>query len=73
MNAAAIPPVAAAASGGASLRRALAAGIRRVIERREHLDRINVFPVPDGDTGSNLAFTLGAVQRGMQQRRARGA
>ncbi|GAP66232.1 DegV family protein [Mizugakiibacter sediminis] len=70
MHATVIP---ASIAGGASLRRALAAGIRRVTERREHLDRINVFPVPDGDTGSNLAFTLGAVQRGLQRRRARGA
>ncbi|HET9048387.1 MAG TPA: DegV family protein [Chiayiivirga sp.] len=46
------------------LRRALVAGMRRVLERREHLNRINVFPVPDGDTGSNLAFTLSAVMAG---------
>lgn len=42
-----------------ALRRALIAGARRVIADRETLNRINVFPVPDGDTGSNLAFTLG--------------
>ena len=45
-----------------SVKRALLAGIGRVVARREHLDRINVFPVPDGDTGSNLASTLGAVR-----------
>ncbi|HET6604122.1 MAG TPA: DegV family protein [Xanthomonadaceae bacterium] len=45
----------------AGLRRALIAGANRVIARREHLNRINVFPVPDGDTGSNLAFTLRTV------------
>jgi len=48
----------------AGFRRALVAGMRRVLERREHLNRINVFPVPDGDTGSNLAFTLHAVLAG---------
>ncbi len=47
--------------GGIELGRALRAGIQRLIEAREHLDRINVFPVPDGDTGTNLALTMGAV------------
>jgi dihydroxyacetone kinase-like predicted kinase len=28
---------------------------------REELNRINVFPVPDGDTGTNFALTLRAV------------
>ena len=45
----------------AQMRRALISGMRRVVDRRECLDRINVFPVPDGDTGSNLAFTLNTV------------
>ena len=46
---------------GYGLRRALRAGIQRVIAQRDELNRINVFPVPDGDTGTNLAFTLGAM------------
>ena len=46
---------------GPALRRALIAGARRVVAEREQLNRINVFPVPDGDTGSNMAFTLGSV------------
>jgi len=45
----------------AELGRALRAGIHRVLARQEHLDRINVFPVPDGDTGTNLAITLSAT------------
>lgn len=52
-----------------ALRRALAAGMRRVVGRRDHLNRINVFPVPDGDTGSNLAFTLTTVLTGSLSRR----
>ena len=46
---------------GEQLARALRGGVQRVVREREHLDRINVFPVPDGDTGTNLAITLGAV------------
>jgi hypothetical protein len=45
----------------ATLRRALVVAAQRVIAAREELNRINVFPVPDGDTGSNLAATLGNV------------
>ncbi|MCB1565871.1 MAG: DAK2 domain-containing protein, partial [Xanthomonadales bacterium] len=56
-----------------ALRRALTAGARRVIARREQLNRINVFPVPDGDTGSNLAFTLSSVLDGALSRPAREA
>ena len=39
-------------------RRALIVGIRRVVAQREEINRINVFPVADGDTGTNLAFTV---------------
>ncbi len=42
-------------------RRALVAGVSRVLAQRELLDRINVFPVPDGDTGANLSHTLRAL------------
>ena len=72
MNAALIEPPRALIRGPA-LRRALIAGARRVISQRELLNKINVFPVPDGDTGSNLAFTLGGVLAGALSRRTQGA
>lgn len=50
---------------GVRLRRALQAGIHRVISRQDYLNRINVFPVADGDTGTNIAFTLHAILGGM--------
>ena len=62
-----------AAVTAAALRRALIAGARRVIAARDELNRINVFPVPDGDTGSNLASTLGSVLHGALSRRSRHA
>jgi uncharacterized protein len=37
------------------------AGARRVIEHQGELNKINVFPVSDGDTGTNLASTIRAV------------
>ena len=46
---------------GRRIHRALQAGIARVVARREYINRINVFPVPDGDTGTNMAFTLVSI------------
>ncbi|GIG55120.1 DAK2 domain-containing protein [Demequina activiva] len=40
------------------LRRWLDSGVRAVKQARERLDSINVFPVPDSDTGTNMYLTL---------------
>lgn len=53
------------------LKHALMAGIGRVLAERDVLNRINVFPVPDGDTGSNLGFTLITVREGLRTLRGR--
>lgn len=37
------------------------AGAKEVINKKEELNRINVFPVADGDTGSNLASLMQAI------------
>ncbi len=52
---------AALALRGTELSDALRSGIHRLISREEVINKINVFPVPDGDTGTNLALTLQAV------------
>jgi len=36
----------------------LSAGINNLLNYKTKLDEINVFPVPDGDTGTNMCFTL---------------
>ena len=43
---------------GKRLTKALVAAAQRVIDVRERLNNINVFPVPDRDTGTNMAMTL---------------
>jgi len=58
MNAAVLP---CRALGGIELAAALRTGIHRLIAREEVINKINVFPVPDGDTGTNLALTMQAV------------
>ncbi len=46
---------------GKRLFRALLAGGKRVIQNQAYLNKINVFPVADADTGSNLALTMKAI------------
>ncbi len=46
---------------GSRFKLALLAGARRLGERASFLNRINVFPVPDGDTGTNMAGTVRAM------------
>lgn len=41
------------------------AGADWVLQNRDLLNKINVFPVPDGDTGSNMSMTLAAAVREM--------
>jgi dihydroxyacetone kinase-like predicted kinase len=38
------------------------AGARKVLENQVELNKINVFPVSDGDTGTNLASTIRAKE-----------
>jgi len=41
-------------------RAALEAGYRRLQAHKDVVNRLNVFPVPDGDTGTNMVLTIGA-------------
>ncbi len=66
MSAIAIP--ADEALDGTRLSLLLRAGIHRLLSREEIINRINVFPVPDGDTGTNLALTLHAVLQSLKAR-----
>ena len=49
------------------LSQALMAGIANVLSRRDYINKINVFPVPDADTGTNLAFTLSSVRTAIEK------
>lgn len=53
---------------GARLSRLLRAGIQRLLADQEHLNKINVFPVADGDTGTNMAVTMSAVLTSLRRR-----
>ncbi|MGQ9553567.1 MAG: DAK2 domain-containing protein [Anaerolineae bacterium] len=44
-----------------AMRRALAAGLAWLEHHSEAINALNVFPVPDGDTGTNMVLTLRAA------------
>jgi DAK2 domain fusion protein YloV len=46
---------------GAAVRRWLAAASAALHAAREEIDALNVYPVPDGDTGTNMAATVAAA------------
>ncbi len=52
---------------GKRLYRVIHAGLQKVLAREDYLNKINVFPVPDGDTGTNMAYTLTAIQEGISE------
>ena len=49
-----------------TLRRAMALYARALEDHRDELDSLNVFPVPDGDTGTNMLLTQRAVARALE-------
>ncbi len=52
---------------GNRLKRAIIAGSQIIFRNKEHLNEINVFPVPDGDTGTNMALTMNQVNEDLKK------
>jgi hypothetical protein len=52
---------------GPRLRRALLAATQWVSASRDELNRINVYPVPDGDTGTNFFLTMKSIAEALQR------
>ena len=44
---------------GNTLRDAILSGANHIANNRQKVDELNVFPVPDGDTGTNMSMTIG--------------
>ncbi|MFQ6266165.1 DAK2 domain-containing protein [Kutzneria viridogrisea] len=49
----------------AALRRWASAGVRALDANREAIDSINVYPVADGDTGTNLLVTMRSAEQAL--------
>ena len=45
------------------LQKAFIAGAYNLERNKDYINELNVFPVPDGDTGSNMSLTIMAAAR----------
>ena len=45
----------------ALLQKMLIGGAKRLEANKEYINELNVFPVPDGDTGTNMTMTITAA------------
>ncbi len=46
---------------GTDLKNAIVSGANNVLKHRKSIDELNIFPVPDGDTGTNMSMTIGSA------------
>lgn len=46
-----------------SLQYGFLAGAKRIEEKKDYINELNVFPVPDGDTGTNMTLTITAAAK----------
>ena len=51
---------------GKILRDAIISGANAIINNKSTVDELNVFPVPDGDTGTNMSMTIGAAKKELE-------
>ncbi len=52
---------------GNTLRDAIISGANSIANKRLAVDELNVFPVPDGDTGTNMSMTISAGARELKR------
>ena len=43
------------------------AGANRINEQKEYINELNVFPIPDGDTGTNMSLTILSAAREVEK------
>lgn len=48
---------------GSLLAKAIISGANNIQNQKQMVDELNVFPVPDGDTGTNMSMTISAGKR----------
>ncbi len=52
---------------GQFLKEAFISGAYNIQNNRQLVDELNVFPVPDGDTGTNMSLTIGACVKELEK------
>lgn len=52
---------------GSTLRDAIISGAHAIINKKQSVDNLNIFPVPDGDTGTNMSMTISAAEKELEK------
>ena len=52
---------------GITLRDAILSGANNICKNKKAVDELNIFPVPDGDTGTNMSMTITAAVRELEK------
>lgn len=48
---------------GVLLKNAIISGANNIVRHKKEVDELNIFPVPDGDTGTNMSMTITAAAK----------
>jgi DAK2 domain fusion protein YloV len=49
------------------LKKMLIGGAKKILDNKKQLNEMNVFPIPDGDTGTNMDKTMGGVLQALAE------
>lgn len=52
---------------GTYYKNSLISGANNIIKQKEEINSLNIFPVPDGDTGTNMSMTFEAAARALAE------
>ena len=51
---------------GEILKNAIISGAHNISVQKNHINDLNIFPVPDGDTGTNMSMTIMAAAKALE-------
>ena len=52
---------------GEMLKQAIISGAHNISTQKNHINDLNIFPVPDGDTGTNMSMTVMAAAKALEE------
>ena len=52
---------------GLCLKNAVISGANNIIKHKNYVNELNIFPVPDGDTGTNMSMTISSAVEALKK------
>ena len=52
---------------GILFKNAIISGANNIVRHKKEVDELNIFPVPDGDTGTNMSMTISAAANAVEE------